>query len=41
MQRKLDVNLYLTALLMSVVVFGAGIYVGYLLDSWNLHGISD
>lgn len=41
MARKLDVGLYIYALAMSVVIFGAGIYVGYLLDSWNLQGISD
>ena len=41
MERRLDVRLYAYALLLSLVVFGSGIYVGYLLDSWNLHGISD
>lgn len=35
----MNVQLYLHAFLMSIAVFGAGIYVGFLLDSWNLHGI--
>lgn len=41
MERKLSVPVYIVAFFMSLLIFITGIYIGYLIDTSNLRGVSD
>lgn len=41
MQRKLSINVYVGAFFISILIFLIGIYLGYVLDSTNIAGLTD